>query len=134
MKGSLVVGLSKTRRWSIDEGRTIGILGPESRVYATPYLIHDLETTCREFLLEHVESGEDSVGTKVDLDHLAPTPLGMWVDITVTVAKVNGRAVSFAFTAADALDTVASGQHGRFVADVEKTKARLAAKAQKAGL
>jgi len=134
MKGSLVVGLSTTRRWLIDEGRTIGILGPESRVYATPYLVYDLETTCREFLLEHLDPGEDTVGTRVEMEHAAPTPLGMWVDITVTVAKVEGRAITFEFTAADALDRVASGNHARFVADVEKTKARLASKMEKAGL
>lgn len=134
MRETLVAGLSATRRWVIDEGRTIGILGPESRVYATPYLVYDLETTCREFLLEHLDSGEDTVGTRVEMDHAAPTPLGMWVDITVTIAKLDDRAVTLAFTAADALDRVASGSHSRFVVDVEKTKERLMAKARKAGL
>lgn len=134
MKENLGVGMSRTRRWIIDEGRTIGILGPECRVYATPYLVYDIETTCREFLLEYINSGDDSVGTRVELDHLAPTLLGQWVDITVTVAKIEGRAITFEFTAADTLDTVANGRHGRFIADVEKTKARLKAKAAKAGL
>lgn len=134
MKGSLATGLSATRRWIIDEARTIGILGPDSRVYATPYLVYDLETTCREFLLEHLDAGEDTVGTRVEMDHAAPTPLGMWVDITVTIAKLDGRAVTLAFTAVDALDRVASGSHSRFVVDVEKTKERLMAKARKAGL
>ena len=134
MKGSLVAGLSATRRWTVDEGRTMGIRGPESRVYATPFLVYDLGTTCREFLLDHLDPGEDAVGTRVEMDHAAPTPLGMWVDITVTVAKLEGRAVTLAFTAADALDRVAGGSHARFVVEVEKTKERLMAKARKAGL
>jgi predicted thioesterase len=56
----------------------------------------------------------------------------MWVEITATIAALDGRAVSFEVTARDAVDDVARGRHNRFVVDVEKTKARLAAKAAKA--
>ncbi|MBI2236708.1 MAG: LysR family transcriptional regulator [Magnetospirillum sp.] len=132
MKASLTAGISTTKRIVVDRDRTIGFMGEEGRVYATPELLRDIEMTCRDFLLEHLDAGEDSVGTRVELDHMAPTLLGMWVDITVTIAEVKGRAVIFEIAARDNLDPIGKGRHNRFVVDVEQTKGRLKAKAEKA--
>lgn len=131
MRDSLVAGVKHTRRIDIDKGRTIGFMGEEGRVYATPELVRDIEKTCRDLLLEHLDEGEDSVGTRVEVDHLAPTLMGMWVELTVTVTEVKGRGVSFAISGRDPADSVAKGIHNRFVVDVEQTKARLKAKAAK---
>ena len=106
-------------------------MGEDVRVYSTPALIYDLEVTCRDLLLQHSDAGEDSVGTRVEVDHMAPTLLGQWVEITVTIEEVKGPAVTFSFTARDALDNIGKGVHSRFVVGVEKTKARLLAKAAK---
>lgn len=132
MKPSLAAGVSATRRITVDEARTIGFMGKEGRVYATPELVRDVEVTCRDLLLQHLDSGEDSVGTRVEIDHLAPTLLGMWAEITATVTEVKGRLVTFDVTARDPVDQIAKGRHIRFVSDVAKTKERLAAKAAKA--
>jgi len=132
MKSSLVAGLQQSRRVDIDIDRTISFMGDECRVYGTPYLIYDVEELCRDLLLEHSDEGEDSVGTSVQLDHTGPTLLGMWVEITVVVAAVEGRAVTFDITVCDALEQVAMGTHARFVVDVEKTAARLKGKLAKA--
>lgn len=59
--------------------------------------------------------------------------MGMWADITVTLAEVNGGAVSFDFIARDAVEEVACGKHNRFVVGLEKTAQRLKAKLAKAG-
>lgn len=134
MKQSLAVGVSRSSRVDIDRDRTIGFMGEACRVYATPELVRDIETSCRDLLLEHGDDGEDSVGTRVEVDHLAPTLLGMWVEITVTVAEINGRAITFDVVARDGLEPVARGRHARFVVDVAKTAARLQGKAAKAGL
>ena len=104
----------------------------QGRVYATPQLVKDIEITCRDFLLRHLDGGEDSVGTHVSVDHLAPTLLGMWVEITLTVAEVKGRLVTFDVIAQDPVDQIARGRHVRFVSDVGKTLERLQAKAAKA--
>jgi fluoroacetyl-CoA thioesterase len=77
MKYTLTTGLSTTARYTIDKGRTISFMGEEGRVYATPELVRDVENTCRDFLLEHLDPGEDSVGTRVELDHIAATPIGI---------------------------------------------------------
>jgi predicted thioesterase len=56
----------------------------------------------------------------------------MWVDISVRVAEVKGRLVTFEVTARDALDEIGRGRHTRFVAELAKTRERLAAKRAKA--
>jgi len=132
VKSSLVPGISTVREITVDRDRTIDFMGEAARVYATPMLVRDIEMTCRKLLLEHLDSGEDSVGTRVEIDHLAATLLGMRVTIDVRVAEVKGRAVAFDVTAHDGVDQVCRCKHGRFVVDVKQTEARLAAKAQKA--
>jgi fluoroacetyl-CoA thioesterase len=134
MKLSLKTGISATRRFVVDRERTIDFMGEKARVYATPMLVRDIEHTCRDLLLEHLDPGEDSVGTRVEIDHLAATLLGMQVEITVKVVDVQGRAVTLEVTGRDGVDDICRGKHGRFVVDVAKTEQRLAAKAQKAGL
>ena len=131
MKDSLRPGVSKTARIKVDRDRTIGFMGEEGRVYGTPYLVRDIEMTCRQLILEHGDAGEDSVGTEVSIKHLAPTLLGMTAEITVAVAAVEGRKVSFTVSAKDELDQICTGTHGRFVVDTAKTVERLKAKAAK---
>jgi predicted thioesterase len=134
MKASLAAGVSTTSKLTVDRERTIDFMGEKARVYATPMLVRDLEMASRELLLRHLDPGEDSVGTRVELDHLAATLMGMAVELTVTVAEVKGRAVTLEFSGRDSVDPICRGRHQRFVVDVKKTEERLAAKAQKAGL
>jgi predicted thioesterase len=132
MSDTLKPGLTATRRVDIDTARTISFMGDDCRVYSTPNLLYDIEMACRDLLLEHIEPGKDSVGTRVELDHTGATLLGMWAEITVTLVEVNGPAVTFEFTARDALEPVAKGKHNRFIVGVEKTAQRLKAKQAKA--
>jgi predicted thioesterase len=96
-------------------------------------MLYDIEMACRDLLLQHIETGKDSVGTRVELDHVAATLMGMWVEITVTLTAVNGGAVTFDFAARDAVEEVARGKHNRFIVNIEKTAQRLKAKFAKAG-
>jgi fluoroacetyl-CoA thioesterase len=132
MKATLAAGVSTTRDVVIDRERTIDFMGEAARVYATPMLVKDIEVTCRELLLAHLDAGEDSVGTRVELDHLAATLLGMKVKIEAKVSEVKGRAVTFEVSAHDGLDAVCRCKHVRFVVDLKQTEQRLAAKARKA--
>jgi fluoroacetyl-CoA thioesterase len=134
MKTSLNAGLTTARTLIIDRDRTIGFMGEGARVYATPMLVRDIELTCRDLLLAHLDPGEDSVGTRVEIDHLAATLLGMSVTLSATIAEVKGRAVLFEVTGRDPLDQICRCRHARFIVDVEKTKERLLAKAEKAKL
>jgi fluoroacetyl-CoA thioesterase len=131
MKQSLRVGLSKVACIVVDRERTIAFMGEESRVYATPSFVRDIEHACRDLLLEHADAGEDSVGMEVVVRHTAPTLLGMKVEITATVAAVENRKVTFDVSAKDELEPIGAGTHTRFVVDVDKTRERLKAKAAK---
>jgi predicted thioesterase len=131
MKPSLQPGIATTKRIVIDKDRTISFMGEDARVYATPRLITDVEYTCREFILEHADAGEDSVGMEVSLRHLAPTLVGSTVEISARVVAVEGRKVNFEVSVKDEVDTVSAGTHMRFVVEVARTKERLKAKAAK---
>jgi len=108
-------------------------MGEEGRVYGTPHLVRDIEHTCRDLLLAHADAGEDSVGMEISVRHLAPTLLGMGVEITATVRAIEGRKVFFDVAAIDEVEPIATGAHTRFVVDVKKTFERLQAKAAKLG-
>ena len=131
MKPSLQPGVSLTKTITIDRARTIGFMGEEARVYATPSMILDIEHTCRELILQHADAGEDSVGIEVSVKHLAATLRGMTVEISVKVTAVEGRKVTFEVAAGDELEPVSAGTHARFVVDVAKTIERVKAKAAK---
>ena len=134
MKESLTSDLTKALHIEVDEKRTIGFLGEDTRVYATPFLLYDIEVVSRELIGEHLEENEDSVGIHVDINHMAATPIGMWADIDVTITSVNGRKVDLAFECRDAMDTIAKGTHSRFIVDKEKTAEQIRSKKQKAAV
>src|SRR3954447_5888638 len=93
MKESLKAGLTHSKTVQVDESRCIGFMGKEGAVYATPRMVSDVEYTCRDFLLEHLDSGEDSVGAHVSIDHLAPTPMGLAANMEVMAAEADRRKV-----------------------------------------
>ena len=134
MKASLAAGLSTRREVTVDETRCIGFMGKEGMVYATPRMVSDVEYTCRDFLLQHLDPGEDSVGAHVSIDHLAATPLGLRVTIEVNIVEVDRRRVTFEFSVRDPIEECGRGRHVRFVVDTAKSRERLAAKRAKAGL
>ncbi len=125
MKATLTPGLTAARRVTVDEPRVIGFMGDDCRVYATPRIISDVEYTCRDFLLGHLDPGEDSVGTRVNVEHVGPALLGAQVTIDVRVASVDGRRITFEAIVKDGDDDVLRGTHERFVVAVDKVRERL---------
>jgi predicted thioesterase len=132
MKDTLQAGLAAQASFVVDRARTIDFMGEAARVYATPMLVRDIEVACRELLLAHLDPGEDSVGTRVEIEHVGATLLGMAVTLNVRIASVEGRAVVFEVQGHDAVEPIVRGRHARFVVDVAKTAQRLAAKAARA--
>jgi fluoroacetyl-CoA thioesterase len=134
MRNTLEAGLSFAKTITVDESRCIGFMGKEGMVYATPRMVSDVEYACRDWLLGHLDPGEDSVGARVVIDHLAATPLGLEVTIEVRVEEIDRRRVTFAFSVKDPIEECGRGTHVRFVVDNAKTFARLKAKRARAGL
>jgi predicted thioesterase len=134
MKNTLKPGLDFTKSLVVDEDRCIGFMGKEGMVYATPKMVSDVEYACRDWLIGHLDAGEDSVGARVVIDHLAATPVGLQVKIEVRVEEIDRRRVTFAFSVKDPVEECGRGTHVRFVVDNAKTFERLKAKRAKAGL
>ncbi|HEU4647168.1 MAG TPA: LysR family transcriptional regulator [Burkholderiales bacterium] len=132
MKASLAPGLAGVKALVVDTGRCIAFMGPENAVYATPMMVSDVEYAIRDFLKQHLDPGEDTVGTRVVIDHLAATPRDMPVTIRFEVVEVQGRSVRCAFTVRDAVEECGRGEHVRFVVDVARTRERLANKRARA--
>ena len=134
MKASLKPGLQFAKAITVDEPRCISFMGKEGMVYATPRMVSDVEYACRDFLLQHLDPGEDSVGAHVSIDHLAATPMGLKVSIEGRVEEVDRRKVVFTFSLKDPVEEVGRGKHIRFAVETAKTFDRLKAKRAKAGL
>jgi predicted thioesterase len=130
MKATLQAGLAGKRAFHVGRDSTIGFMGEDARVYATPMLVRDIEIACRDLLLQHLDPGEDSVGTRVEVDHLAPTLEGADVSIEVNLVELKGRAAVFEVNASEKGEAIGRGRHSRFIVDVAKTKERLRKKAR----
>ena len=134
MKDSLQPGIEATRQWDVDASKCISFMGDDLRVYATPSVVADMEQTSRDMLLDHLDDGEDTVGTHVEINHIGATLVGQKSDVSVSVTEVKGRLVTFKFSVHDGVEEVANGSHTRFVVDKAKTAERLAAKKEQAGV
>lgn len=120
--------MTGTRSVVVDDRRCSLLPGSDCGVYATPRMLSDMEGTCRDLLLEHLDPGEDSVGTHATLDHVAATPLGMNVTIEAVVVSIDGRSVTFDLVARDSLEECGRARHVRYVVAIERRMRRLADK------
>ncbi|MCU0245178.1 MAG: thioesterase family protein [Bryobacter sp.] len=126
---AVAIGLEGEQRLLVTGEYAIDFLGHEdARVLGTPWLIALLEWTARNSVKPHLEDGEDTVGTEVNMKHLAATPVGMSVVFRSRVTRVEGRRIWFDIEAFDEKEQIASGTHERFVVNIAKFRERLAQK------
>lgn len=119
-------GLSADLSFTVTDQDTAHSLGSgELAVLGTPRLLAWCEATTCAALAVELRAGETSVGTRVSLEHLAPSPVGREVLVTASVAHVDGRLVRFAVAATDAGKLVGSGEVTRVVVDTERFLTRL---------
>ena len=97
-------------------------------VLATPWLIWFMEHTAREAMLPHLEPTESTVGTLVDIEHLAPTPLGQAVNCHAQVLRSEGSQFLFKLEAFDEREKIANGLHKLNVIDKARFAGRVARK------
>ncbi len=120
------IGTPGELRRRVTDDIAINFLGLDgARVLATPAMIMLIEMTCRDSILPLLEAGFDSVGTEVNVKHLAATPLGMEVTFKSEVIEVDNRRVKFKVSAFDETEQIADGTHERFVINVERFAGRL---------
>lgn len=89
-------------------------------VYATPAMIALMEGAAMLAIEKCLSSEQGSVGTKVDIEHIASTPLGMKVTAVAKVIAIDGKKVTFAMVASDERSIIGQGSHERFIIDNEK--------------
>lgn len=120
------IGATKERTITVDSNQTTSFLWEGENVLSTPSMIAEMEETCRLLLKEQfVPDPEwDSVGTIVDVKHLAATPVGAEMSLRAKVVSVEGRRVMFEVEARDRLEKVGEGRHERFVINVPRFRAK----------
>jgi len=114
----------------VTDADAIHFLGNEvTPALATPSMILWMEITARDTVLPLLEPGQDTVGTHVNVAHLAATPIGMKVTFRATLTAVDRRRLTFAVEAYDEKEKIGEGAHERFIVDVARFAERLAVKA-----
>jgi fluoroacetyl-CoA thioesterase len=134
MKETLAPGLSHRFVYEVPGNKTVPALYPEApefqempQVFATGFLVGLIEWTCIQAIVPHIDwPREQSVGTRLDLSHSAPTPPGCPVTVDVELTEVDGRRLVFRVAGRDDVAAVAEGTHERFVIDAERFNAKLA--------
>jgi predicted thioesterase len=123
------VGTTGEQKVLVTNEFAIDFLGTEeTRVLGTPWMIGLMEWTCRNSVKPHLDDGFDTVGTIVNVTHIAPTPLGMSVTFRSEVLSADERRVSFRVEAFDEKEKIGEGTHERAIINVARFATRLAAK------
>jgi fluoroacetyl-CoA thioesterase len=128
---NIPVGTKREETLVVTPDVAIDFMGVEgARVLSTPNMILGLEKTSRNAVLPLLDAGHDTVGTHVNVYHLAATPLGMTVTFRTEVTSVEDRRVNFKVEAFDGKDRIAQGTHQRAIVNVARFVAKLKEKAQ----
>jgi len=136
MKETLKPGIRYEHKFVVPQSKTVPALYPESEefmampeVFATGFLVGFIEWACIKAVNPHLDwPQEQTVGTHVDISHVAATPPGLEVTATVELIAVEGRKLIFSVAAHDGIDLISNGRHERFVINKEKFDAKLGAK------
>ncbi len=139
MKDTLQNGIEHTFVFKINESKSVPALFPESaefqampNVFATGYMVGLIEWTCIQALNPHLDWPEEqTVGTHIDVSHIAATPPGLEVTVKVKLVEVDGRRLVFEVEAHDGIDLIARGRHERFIIIKSKFDCKMDIKSKK---
>jgi fluoroacetyl-CoA thioesterase len=136
MKDSLKPGIRYRHRFVVPVTKTVPALYPEAEefvampeVFATGFLVGFLEWACIKAVNPHLDwPREQTVGTHIDVSHVAATPPGLEVTASVELIEVDGRRLVFTVEAHDGVDLISKGRHERFIINKEKFDAKVGQK------
>jgi len=122
MKPTLKAGLKHRFSYRVPGSKTVPQLYPEAselqvmpEVFATGFMVGLMEWTCIKLLEPHLDKGEGSLGTHIDVSHKAATPIGFTVTVEAECVEVRGPRARFKLVAHDGVDEIGAGTHERFV-------------------
>jgi predicted thioesterase len=127
------IGTTKERVIKTNSNQTTSFLWEGENVLSTPSMISEMEETCRLLLKDFVlkEKEWDSVGTIVDIKHIAMTPVGSTIRLKAIIESVNNRRVMFNIEVFDDIEKIGEGKHERFIINVAKFKSKFEEKKRK---
>jgi len=139
MKETLQPGLEHEFRLTVTKNQTVPALYPDSHefgtmpeVFATGYMVGFIELACVHALKPYLDwPREQSVGTRIDITHVAATPPGMEVRARVKLMELEGRRLVFEVEAFDEVEPIGRGTHERFIINAEKFNAKVNKKAER---
>ena len=136
MKATLKAGLTHRFTYQVPAQKTVPHLYQEApefqampAVFATGFMVGLMEWTCIQLLAPHLDAGEGSLGTHIDVSHMAATPAGLNVTVDAECTAVRGRRASFCVCAHDGVDMIGEGRHERAIVVWDRFNAKVAEKA-----
>ncbi|MBQ3141188.1 MAG: thioesterase family protein [Clostridia bacterium] len=128
----LEIGIKKTLELTVTDADTAATVGSGLLpVFATPRMIALMEQTASEAVAPYLEEGQTTVGTLLNVRHLAATPVGMKVFCAAELTEIDRKRLVFTVTASDECGPIGEGTHERFIVDGEKFLAKTQAKLEK---
>ena len=117
----LEIGMKGKQEVIADETNSAKTMGSGTLdVFATPAMIALMEKTAWESVQPYLEEGSGTVGTLMNVKHVAASPVGMKITCETELTKVDGRALTFSVKAFDEAGLIGEGEHERFIIDNEK--------------
>ena len=117
----LTTGTKGKAEVKVDDTNTAVTMGSGSlKVFATPTMIALIEKAACKALEGQLEDGQTTVGTKLDVAHVAATPVGMNVTAEAVLTEIDNRRLVFEVVARDEKDVIGKGSHERFIVNAEK--------------
>ena len=142
MKDTLKPGIESEFTFRIPQSKTVPALYPESaefqempEVFATGFMVGFLEWACIKAINPHLDwPGEQTVGTHIDVSHIAATPVGFEVTAKVKLIEVDGRRLVFEIEAHDGVDLISKGEHERYIITKDNFDLKMKEKITKKGI
>ena len=126
------IGKTYSVSLTVDESKLACSVGSGSvEVYATPMMIALIENCAAACVQDELPEGDTTVGTLINVSHVAATPCGMNVTATATLTAIDGRMLTFHVKAEDECGLIGEGEHQRVIVHTDKFNAKAAAKAAK---
>ena len=137
MKATLKPGLTNELKFRVPDTKTVPNLYPESpefqampEVFATGFMVGLIEWACILAINPHLDwPAEQTVGIRINVDHIAATPPGFDVSARVRLIEVDGRRLVFDAELNDGVDVISKGTHERFIIDAQKFNLKMKQKA-----
>jgi fluoroacetyl-CoA thioesterase len=124
----------KERKTTVKQSQTTSFLWEGENVFSTPSMISEMEETCRLLLKEQFLNNNDefdSVGTLVDIKHLAATPVGAEITLNAEIINVGDSRILFKVSAKDKVELIGEGKHERYIINITRFKERFNKKVEK---